>query len=217
MKSAFFIFLALQIWVLPAFGESATAQLRPKIVALGDSLTAGYGLPPGAGFVPKLQAALDAKGFNVEIMDAGVAGDTTRQGLMRLDWAVGDNASGVLLELGANDALRGLDPESTEQALDEILKRLTDRNIPVLLLGMLAPPNLGANYQARYDAIFPRLAEKYQVTLYPFFLDGVAANPALNQDDGMHPNEDGVAEIVRRLLPHVENWLNDEVLQNNPG
>jgi acyl-CoA thioesterase-1 len=178
-----------------------------KIVALGDSLTAGYGLPVADAFPAKLQAALKAKGITVTIANAGVSGDTASGGLERLDWSVPVDASAVIVELGANDALRGIDPKLTEKALDAILTKLEARHLPVLLAGMKAPPNMGADYTKAFDAIYPALAAKHAVIFYPFFLDGVAAGRALNQGDGMHPNAAGVDVIVARMLPKVEELI----------
>ena len=178
------------------------AELR--ILALGDSLTAGYGLPARDAFPSQLERALNAAGVPAKLINAGVSGDTTAGGLARLDWALDDKPDAVVLCLGANDALRGLDPAAMEVNLDRILGRLRTRGLPVLLAGMLAPPNMGAEYGRQYNAIFPRLAEKHGALFYPFFLDGVAAVPALNQADGMHPNADGVAAIVERILPRVK-------------
>jgi acyl-CoA thioesterase-1 len=175
-----------------------------KIVVLGDSLTAGYGLPGAEAFPTKLQAALNAKGIAVTVANAGVSGDTASGGLERLDWSVPADAGAVIVELGANDALRGLDPKLTEKALDAILTKLAARHLPVLLAGMKAPPNMGADYAKAFDAIYPALAAKHAVIFYPFFLDGVAADAKLNQDDGMHPNAAGVDIIVARMLPKVE-------------
>jgi acyl-CoA thioesterase-1 len=175
-----------------------------KIVALGDSLTAGYGLPGAEAFPTKLQAVLNAKGIAVTVANAGVSGDTASGGLERLDWSVPADAGAVIVELGANDALRGLDPKLTEKALDAILTKLAARHLPVLLAGMKAPPNMGADYAKAFDAIYPALAAKHAVIFYPFFLDGVAADAKLNQDDGMHPNAAGVDIIVARMLPKVE-------------
>lgn len=178
-----------------------------KIVVLGDSLSAGLGLPAAAAFPAQLETALKDKGLNVAINNAGVSGDTASGGLDRLDWSVPVGTQGVILELGANDALRGIDPKVTRAALEEILKRLKARDIAVLLCGMVAPPNYGAEYATRFNAIFPDLAKTYDVPLYPFFLDGVAANTRLNQADGMHPTADGVAVIVDHILPTVEAFL----------
>ncbi|HEY4344933.1 MAG TPA: arylesterase [Parvibaculum sp.] len=191
---------------LALLSAPALAADKPfTIVALGDSLTAGYLLGPGDGFVPQLQKALRDKGYNnVVISDAGVSGDTSTGGLGRLDWGVGPDTRAVILELGANDALRGVDPKLTRANLEEIITRLQKRKIPVLLAGMLAPPNMGADYGKNFDAIYPELAEKYGLVFYPFFLDGVAANDKLTLEDGMHPNPQGVAIMVKRILPKVE-------------
>lgn len=178
-----------------------------KIVALGDSLTAGYGLGPGEAFPDVLQKALRAKGIDVEIANAGVSGDTAGAGAERLDWSVPDGTDGVIVELGANDALRGVDPVQTRAALDRILTRLGERKIPVLLAGMLAPRNLGPDYIAAFDAMYRQLAEKHGAVLYPFFLDGIAGDKRLNLADGLHPNAAGVARIVERMLPTVEAFL----------
>ena len=180
------------------------ATAGTTIVALGDSLTAGYGLPPGQGFAGQLREALRARGHDVIIIDAGVSGDTSRGGLARLDWSVPAGADAVIVELGANDALRGLDPSITRQAIGDILRRLKARGQAVLLAGMKAPPNLGDEYTAQFDAIYGDLAAAEEVLLYPFFLEGVAADPALNQADGIHPSAEGVARIVEKILPSVE-------------
>ncbi|TRC78263.1 arylesterase [Mesorhizobium sp. WSM4310] len=175
-----------------------------KIVGFGDSLMAGYGLGPGEGFTDKLQAALRAKGRDVAVANAGVSGDTTSGGLARLDWSVPDGTRLVILELGANDMLRGVSPDIPRNNLDEMLARLKRRNIAVLLAGMRAAPNLGADYQTAFDRIFPELAKKYDVTLYPFFLDGVAGQPGMQLEDGLHPSAKGVDQMVERILPTVE-------------
>jgi acyl-CoA thioesterase I len=175
-----------------------------RIVALGDSLTAGYGLDAEDSFPAVLEAELRARGHDVEVVNAGVSGDTTRGGLERLDWAVADDTDAVIVELGANDALRGIEPGATRANLDSILGQLVERDLPVLLAGMQAPPNLGDDYAAAFNAIFPDLAERHDVLLYPFFLEGVAAERQLNQPDGMHPNEAGVREIVARMIEPVE-------------
>jgi acyl-CoA thioesterase-1 len=175
-----------------------------NIVALGDSLTAGYGLPANDAFPVKLQHALAAKGLSVQIANAGVSGDTTSGGLARLAFSVPDGTDAVILELGANDALRGVEPQITRTALDGILSRLKERKIPVLLCGMLAPPNMGAEYGRAFDDIYPDLAAHYGAILYPFFLTGVAADPKLNQRDGLHPTAAGVDIIVAKILPQVE-------------
>lgn len=188
----------------------AQAQSSPrvlKLVALGDSLSAGYNLPASAAFPAVLEQALRQKGVAVEIANAGVSGDTVQGGLDRLDWSVPDGTDGVILELGANDALRGLDPATTEKALEEIVARLKARNIPVLLAGMYAPRNLGPDYARRFDGMFKAVAEKHGLVFYPFFLDGIAGDRALNQPDMLHPTAEGVRVIVERILPAVERFL----------
>ena len=185
-----------------------TALAQPvTILALGDSLTAGLGLEASEAFPARLEAALKAKGLDVRIVNGGVSGDTAAAGLARLDWVLTDDVDGLIVELGANDALRGLDPAQTETALDGILAKAAARKLPVLVAGMRAPPNLGPDYVAGFDAIYPRLAEKYGAMLYPFFLDGVAAQPSLNQADGIHPNGKGVDIIVGRIMPSVEGLI----------
>ena len=181
----------------------ARAATPIHIVALGDSLTAGYGLAEKDGFVPRLQAALAKNGIAAEIANAGVSGDTASDGLARLDWSVPQGTDAVIVELGANDMLRGIKPEVTRAALDAILRRLTQRHISVLLCGMRAAPNLGADYGQVFERIYPELAAKYGVLLYPFFLDGVVADLSLTQQDGMHPNPAGAGVIVQRILPKV--------------
>ena len=185
----------------------AGAQSPVHIVALGDSLTAGYGLAQKDGFVPRLQAALAADGEAAVLTNAGVSGDTAADGLTRLDWSVPDGTGAVIVELGANDMLRGLKPDVARAALDAILQRLTQRHISVLLCGMRAAPNLGADYVAAFERIYPELAAKYGVLLYPFFLDGAGGSPALTQPDGLHPNADGVAVIVQRIAPKVKELI----------
>jgi acyl-CoA thioesterase I len=185
----------------------ADAQAQVKVVALGDSLMAGYGLPDKDGFVPRLRAALASAGAAAEIQDAGVSGDTASDGLARLDWSVPQGTDAVILELGANDMLRGIKPEVTEQALDTILRRLTERHIAVLLCGMRAAPNLGPEYGQAFERIYPELAAKYGALLYPFFLDGVAADLSMTQHDGLHPNATGVGVIVQRILPKVQELI----------
>jgi acyl-CoA thioesterase-1 len=188
--------------VLPV---AAAADSRPvRIVALGDSLTAGYGLPADQAFPAKLEAALKAKGFAATVVNAGVSGDTASGGLGRLDWSVPDGTDAVIVELGANDALRGIAPAVTKDALDKILGKLAQRHIPVLLAGMRAPRNMGDDYDKSFDAIYPALASTHAVVFYPFFLDGVAADAKLNQADGLHPNAAGVDAIVDRIMPQAE-------------
>lgn len=178
-----------------------------RIVALGDSLTAGYGVLSQESFPEKLEAALRARGHDVEIVNAGVSGDTVADGLARLDWALGDGADAVIVELGANDMLRGQDPALTRQSLDELLGRIAGKGLPMLVAGMMAAPNLGADYGARFNPMFSELATKYGAVHYPFFPDGVAGTAALNQADGMHPNAKGVDVIVERIVPSVESLI----------
>jgi acyl-CoA thioesterase I len=185
----------------------ANAAAPVRIVALGDSLTAGLGLPEHDGFVPRLQAALAAKGIVAEVSNAGVSGDTASGGSARLDWSVPEGTDAVILELGANDMLRGIKPQVTREALDTILRRLTDRHIAVLLCGMRAAPNLGTDYGESFENIYPELAARYGALFYPFFLDGVAGNLALEQHDGLHPAAAGVDTIVERILPKVEELI----------
>ena len=184
-----------------------SAWATTRIVAFGDSLTAGYGVAPSDAFPVRLAERLKADGYAVEIDNAGVSGDTTAGGKARLDWALGSHPDLVLLELGANDMLRGLDPKQARDNLDAILAKLTTAKIKVLLIGMRAPNNWGADYIRDFDAIYPDLARKYGVPLYPFYLDGVAFDPALNQPDMLHPNPAGVAVIVGRIAPAVERLL----------
>lgn len=184
------------------------ASAQPlTILALGDSLTAGYGLQPSDAFPVKLESALRARGHDVRVINAGVSGDTALDGASRLDWALAEPVDAAIVELGANDALRGLPVPQAEAALDQVLGRLADKKVPVLLAGMRAPPNLGPEYQAQFDGMYERLAARHGARLYPFFLEGVAADPGLNQADGMHPNPAGVDVIVTRMLPDVEQLL----------
>lgn len=186
----------------------ALAQAPVRVLMLGDSITAGYGLPPGQGLVPRLQAALVAAGRPVRLIDAGVSGDTTAGGLARLDWSLAENPQAAVVALGGNDGLRALPPAQSRANLAGILDRLAARRIPTLLAGMLAPPNLGADYGRDFAAIFSSLAaERPGVVFYPFLLEGVAGERALNQPDGIHPNQAGVAELVRRLLPVTQTLL----------
>ena len=197
--SAVFTLLVLMV--------TGAAAAPVTILALGDSLTAGLGLGPADTFPVKLEAALKAKGHDVKVINAGVSGDTAADGAARLDWALGEPVNAVIVELGANDALRGLPVAQAEQALDQLLTALEQKKLPVLLAGMMAPPNMGPEYQQAFDGMYKRLAEKHGVLLYPFFLDGVAADPKLNQQDGMHPTPAGVDVIVARILPSVEQLL----------
>jgi len=185
----------------------AAAAKPIKIVVLGDSLSAGLGLSGSAAFPERLQKSLESNGIAVEISNAGVSGDTSSGGRDRLDWSVPDGTHAVILELGANDALRGTDPAVTRSALSDILTRLKARGIAVLLCGMVAPPNYGSDYSARFNAIYPDLAKSFGVPLYPFFLQGVAADAKLNQADGMHPTAEGVDVIVKNILPTVQAFL----------
>jgi acyl-CoA thioesterase-1 len=188
----------------PAQAPAAAATKPIKMVVLGDSLSAGLGLSASAAFPERLKKALKAKGIEVDMINAGVSGDTSSGGRDRLDWSVPEGTEAVILELGANDALRGIDPKLTASALSDILTRLKARGVAVLLCGMVAPPNYGSDYSARFNAIYPELAKSFAVPLYPFFLDGVAADAKLNQADGMHPTPEGVDIIVKNILPSVE-------------
>ena len=185
-------------------GAALAADKPVKIVALGDSLMAGYQLSAADTVPGRLEQALKGKGVAVEIVNAGVSGDTSTAGLARLDWSVPDGTDAVILELGANDMLRGVEPKVTREALDTIVRKLKERRIEVLLCGMLAPPNLGPDYASAFNPIYPQLASAHGVFFYPFFLAGVATNASLNLRDGMHPNAEGVAAIVARILPKVE-------------
>ncbi|WP_373505031.1 arylesterase [Aestuariivirga sp.] len=197
--SAVLAFLLLMLQ--PLHAQSIT------ILALGDSLTAGYGLQPSDAFPVKLEAALKAKGHDVKVVNAGVSGDTALDGFSRLDWSLSEDVDAVIVELGANDALRGLPAPQAEAALDGILATLKEKDIPALVAGMRAPPNLGPEYQASFDGMYARQAEKHGALLYPFFLDGVAAEVKLNQADGIHPNPAGVDIVVSRILPSVEQLI----------
>ncbi len=202
------LFVAAALAVLLAFSLPGVALAKTiRLVALGDSLTAGYRLPPTEAFPVVLEKALRAKGWDVAVVNAGVSGDTAAQGAARVDWSVPDGTDGVFLELGANDALRGVDPDATRKSLAGILDRLKARGIPVLIAGMYAPRSLGAPYYEKFDAIYPALAKEYGLDLYPFFLDGVAGDLKLNIDDGIHPTGEGVRKIVERILPSVEFFL----------
>ncbi|MET0876634.1 MAG: arylesterase [Tardiphaga sp.] len=197
--------LLLALPVAPAAAQDAGKPV--KLVVLGDSLSAGYGLPAPAAFPVRLQKALKDKGIEVEMINAGVSGDTTSGGLGRLDWSVPEGTQGVILELGANDALRGTDPKVPREALTEIIKRLQARKIAVLLCGMLAPPNYGADYADKFNSIYPDLAKQFAVPLYPFFLEGVAGDTRLALPDGMHPTAEGIDIMVKNILPSVEAFI----------
>lgn len=201
--------LALAVMLVTALlvALPALAAQPIRLLAFGDSLTAGYNLPPDAAFPVQLEKALRAKGLNVTVINAGVSGDTTAAALARIDWALADKPTHALVELGANDMLRGLPPEQARANLDAILARLKQAGIPVLLAGMQAAPNLGADYGRRFNTIYPDLAAKHGAAFYPFFLDGVAADARLNLGDGMHPNREGVGVIVQRILPQILRFL----------
>jgi acyl-CoA thioesterase-1 len=211
VMAGFFAGLLTLACALAHTGDAAAqgAAGRPiKLVALGDSLTAGYNLPQSAAFPAVLERALKGRGHNVEVANAGVSGDTASGGLGRLDWSVPEGTDGVIVALGANDMLRGLDPAVTRRALDTIVTRLKERGIAVMLAGMYASRNLGADYGRRFDAIYKDLAEKHGIVLYPFFLEGVAGDRSLNLPDGLHPSAKGVERIVEGVLPTVERFLN---------
>jgi acyl-CoA thioesterase-1 len=189
---------------------AAAAQTKPRILAFGDSLTAGFGLDDNEAFPVRLQAKLAADGTTVKIINGGISGETTSGGLGRIEWALSFHPDVVLVELGANDALRGTDPKLTYANLDGILAKIEAAHAKILLLGMRAPGNWGREYREEFDAIYPKLAEKYHVPLYPFFLDGVALDPAINQSDQLHPNAKGVDVIVERIAPYVKRLLQEK-------
>jgi acyl-CoA thioesterase I len=193
--------------VVLALIPHAVAARTLRLVALGDSLTAGFGLPPGKAFPDQLEAALRAKGWDVKVINAGVSGDTAADALARYDWSVPQDADALIVELGGNDMLRGKKPEATKATLAVILDKARAAHLPVLLAGMRAAPNLGGEYAAEFAPIYPALAKSYDDSLYPFFLDGVAGDPKLDQRDGLHPNAQGVEVIVQKILPSVEALL----------
>ena len=193
---------ALLVLAVAAGGAPAVAR-TPQVLAFGDSLTAGLGLPVEQTFPSRLEARLKADGLGLRVVNAGNSGDTTTDGLARLDWALAEKPDIVILELGANDALRGIDPKTVRANLDAMITKIQTSGAKVLLTGMQAPPNWGADYQHEFDRIYPELARAHGVTLYPFFLEGVAMDPKLNQPDGLHPNEAGVAALVDRIAPYV--------------
>lgn len=197
------------LWMAASLGAALAADdgAPVRIVAFGDSLTAGYMLKPAEAFPVQLGDALKAKGIKAEVTNAGVSGDTTAAGLERFDWAVPEGTEAVILELGANDALRGIDPDETRKNLDQILTKLQDRKIAVLLAGMAAPKNWGKDYEERFSKIYTDLAEKHGAILYPFFLEGVALDAKLNLQDGMHPTGGGIGVIVKGIMPHVEELI----------
>jgi acyl-CoA thioesterase-1 len=201
----FFLSMGLALSLLALLADFSAAAARPlKILAMGTSLTQGYGLPPGTEFTTQLQSALKAQGIDAEIVNAGVSGDTSSGGLSRLDWSLADHPDAAIIELGSNDMLRGVPPSVTEKNLRAILTTLQKDRIPVLFTGMHAQRNLGPDYVKEFDGIYPRLAKEYPVIFYPFILDGVALDPKLNQADGMHPNPAGVKVIVARIMPYVK-------------
>jgi acyl-CoA thioesterase-1 len=203
-----FLRFAVGLAAFLAIVSTATAQERTvQLVGFGDSLMAGYQLDENEGLPAQLQSKLREAGMNVKIENAGVSGDTTQGGLARVDWSVPDGTDGVILELGANDALRGIPPEQTEKNLDEIITKLKARNISVLLVGMLAPPNMGGDYAVRFNPLYKRLADKHGLPLYPFILDGVVTQAALQLEDGMHPNAEGVGVMAERMLPLTKTFV----------
>lgn len=204
LLGTFSTMLMMGLGVSPA---RSAAPVPVRIVALGDSLTAGYGLPADAAFPVRLEQALRAEGRDVRLINAGVSGDTTAGGLARLDWALAEKPDLAIVELGANDGLRGIDPKLTEANLDQILTRMDKAGIGVLLAGMLAPPNYGRAFESSFNALFPRLAQAHGSVFYPFYLDGVAGHPELNQPDGLHPTAAGIDVIVARILPSVRTLL----------
>ncbi|MCY4502731.1 MAG: arylesterase [Alphaproteobacteria bacterium] len=200
--------LAVACCLAVAVPDASNAEAAgTRLLMLGDSITAGFGLAPEDGLVAQLRQRLQADGIDAAVLDGGVSGDTAAGGLARLDWMLSDRPSHAVVALGGNDALRGLDPAETEAALAAILERLTSEGIPVLLAGMKAPRNLGRAFTDAFDGLYPRLAARYEVVFYPFLLDGVAADPLLNQPDGIHPNARGAVEIAIRLKPYVERLL----------
>jgi acyl-CoA thioesterase-1 len=214
---AFAAVFQLLLGVLAGAAASAEDVRKLRVVAFGDSLTAGFRLPAKDAFPVKLERVLKAAGYNVEISNAGVSGDTTAAALERLDWAVPEGTDGVIVELGANDALRGLDPAATRRNLDAIVRGIRSKGASVFLVGMHAPRNLGTEYVAAFDAIFPDLAKEHSVPLYPFFLDKVALRPDLNLNDGMHPNARGVDVIVASILSDIKRWLDHLAKTAKPG
>jgi acyl-CoA thioesterase-1 len=205
LRSLLAILTLAMAFIAGIYGTAVAAPVR--ILAFGDSLTAGYGLPEGDGFVPQLQQALQKMGREVTVINGGVSGDTSAGGLARLDWMLAEKPDAVILELGANDMLRGIDPDATRANLDQTIARIRQSGAKLLLVGMLAARNMGEEYRSRFDAIYPDLARKHDVPLYPFFLEGIAAKPEFNQQDGLHPTKDGVTVIVGNILPHVARLL----------
>ena len=210
MKPLFYYILASFIFIGATLNSAKAADdacEARKLVVFGDSLVAGYGLEPGAAFPEQLAKKFDQNGMKIEVINAGVSGDTSSSGLARLDWSVGDGVHAVILELGANDALRGIPPELTEKNLETMILKFKEKNIEVLLAGMMAPPNMGPAYGEAFNAIYEKLATKHNVQLYPFFLDGVVADPKLNQPDGIHPTKEGISVIVEKFMPSAEKLI----------
>jgi acyl-CoA thioesterase-1 len=203
MSTARFKHMLSMIAVL-VFAATSTLAAPVKILALGTSLTEGYGVPPGLDFTAVLEARLKADHLDVKLINAGVSGDTSAGGLSRVDWSLADHPDAAIVELGSNDALRGQSPNQTEKNISAVLAKLKAAHLPILLIGMKAPRNLGSEYAAQFDPIYPKLAKQYGTLLYPFMLDGVAVNPKLNQADGIHPNPAGVKIVVDRILPLVK-------------
>ena len=197
----------ISVIALLLFSTPAALSKPVTLLVLGDSLSSGLGLSPQEAFPAKLEQALKLRYPDIRIINAGVSGDTAADGLARLEWALTDDVGGLIVELGANDALRGLDVGQMERALNGIMAAAAAKKLPTLILGMKAPPNMGPDYVARFDGLYPQLAEKYRVLHYPFFLDGVAANASLNQGDGIHPNARGVDLIVSKIIPSVEELI----------
>lgn len=202
------VFLSLVALPVSALANQNTVSGQPlSVVGFGDSLMSGFELPVQDSFPAQLEKALKDKGINVAVTNAGVAGETTTDAVSRLDWSVPEGTGLVILEFGANDALRGISPEISEKNLSEIIEKLQQRKVQIILAGMLAPPNMGDDYEDKFNAIFPRLAQKYNVPLYPFFMEGVAAQKSLQLEDGMHPNTEGVAKMVEGFLPIIEKTI----------
>jgi len=202
-------YLLFNLALVLALVASEAEAAEKRLLLLGDSLIAGYGLPPGEGFAAQLERALDKRGYDVEVIDAGVSGDTTAGGLARLDWSLAADPTHAVVELGANDALRGLDPAAMKQNLDAIITRLKEQDVKALLAGMVAPRNLGPEYREAFEGAYAQLAEKHDILLYPFFLKGLQGKPELIQSDGLHPNAEGVAVIVENILPSIEKLLSE--------
>ena len=201
-------FLIFCVFILGSSLIAVTGHARElKLLAFGDSLIAGYGLPKKDGFSDQLEATLNHAGIRLKVINAGVSGDTSAGGLSRIDWALGSNPDAILLELGANDSLRGIDPKITKTNLQKIITKPERRGVPILFAGMVAPPNMGKEYGLEFEKVYLELAEVNKVIFYPFFLEGVAGVPELNQEDGIHPNKEGVLKIVETIAPFVRDLL----------